>query len=297
MQSQTINSGILLLAASVWGLLWLPLRHVESLGVVGHWSVIAVNSWPLLICLPLMAWQWKALKPCIKQCLLFGLFSGAGLGMYAMGLVYSSVIRATMLFYLTPVWSMLAAYLILREPTAWQSWLTILCGFAGLILMLSGGNEHSVPFNIGDIFALVSGVCWALAVVVLRRHPNLPPLGTTGCQFAVASIVPLLLGWLILDNPQTPDLQQWLEAGIVLGAFSICILLPSLLVIFKLAGTLPPVRVGILMMSEVAVAMLTAALLTNELMGAIEWLGASLILAAAVAEVLIPVKENRSSVT
>ena len=85
----------------------------------------------------------------------------------------------------------------------------------------------------------------------------------------------------------TPTSEQWLSAGAVLGTFSIVILLPSLIVIFKLGGTLPPARVGILMMSEVVVAVITASLFTDEYMGVIEWLGAALIMTAVVAEVLL----------
>ena len=44
MRSQAFYSIVILLAASVWGLLWIPLRHVEALGITGPWSVVAVNS-------------------------------------------------------------------------------------------------------------------------------------------------------------------------------------------------------------------------------------------------------------
>ena len=271
----------------MWGLLWLPLRYVEDMGVVGIWPVVAINSWPLLILIPIMIWRWRSLQPTLKLCILFGFWSGAGLGLYATGLLYSSVVRATMLFYLTPVWSMLAAYFLLKERTPWQSWIAILCGLAGLAMMLGGGDEQSMPFNIGDVFGLLSGFGWAFAIIVLRRHPDLPPIATTAWQFFFASLIPILVGYVLLTDVPTPTPAQWLDAGVVLGLFSVCILLPSLLLIFKLGGTLPPVRVGILMMSEVVVAIITASLFANEYMGLIEWLGAALILTAVVAEVLL----------
>ena len=68
-------------------------------------------------------------------------------------------------------------------------------------------------------------------------------------------------------------------------AFSIMILL-SLYAIFWAIGRLSPGRSGLLMMSEVVVAVISASiLLPEEAMNAREWLGAALIVSAGVVEV------------
>ena len=234
---------------------------------------------------PAFLWRFNSLRATLKLCLLFGFLSGSGLCLYALGLIYSGIVRATLLFYLTPVWSMLTAWLILRETTDWRSIVAIVCGLLGLALMVGGGDEQSIPFNIGDVLGLCAGVFWAFAIIVLRKNPELPTLSTSTFQFISASLFPLAM-MLLLGWTPAPALSTWLDAGWIIGTFSIVVLVPSLFILFYSAGRVPPARAGMLMMSEVIVAIISAALLTNEHLGWLEWLGAVLILCAATYEVL-----------
>lgn len=278
---------LILGGAAAWGLLWLPLRYVESHGLTDAWAALAAFGWPTLVLLPVAWWQRDTLRGHLGRCLLFGVLSGLGFGLYTVGLVYSSVIRVTLLFYLTPVWSALFAMLILGERTRWQGWVAALIGLAGLALMLGGAGEHGVPLNRGDTFAFASGICWALAVLVLRRHPDTPPLGTVTGQFLFASICILAVGLLHLHRVPIPPAGAWLLGAGMLGLFSCVLLLPGLFGIFWAAGRLPPARVGILMMSEVLVAVVSASLLADEPMRLVEWAGALMIIGAALLEVLV----------
>ena len=273
--------------ASTWGLLWLPLRYVEEHGLTESWAAFAVFGWPTLVLLPLVAWQRDALAGQWRRCLLFGVLSGLGFGLYTVGLVYSSVIRVTLLFYLTPVWSALFAMLFLGERTRWQGWVAALTGLAGLALMLGAAGDHGVPLNRGDAFAFASGICWALAVLVLRRHPDTPPIGTVAGQFLFASVCILVVCLLELHRVPVPPPEAWMLGAAMLGVFSTVLLLPGLFGIFWAAGRLPPARVGILMMSEVLVAVVSASLLAAEPMNALEWTGAIMIIGAAMLEVLV----------
>ena len=69
--------------------------------------------------------------------------------------------------------------------------------------------------------------------------------------------------------------------------FAVCLfaVIPSGYAIVWAARRLSPGRVGILMMSEVLVAVVSATLLAGEFMGVGEWMGAVLIIGAAVLEV------------
>lgn len=277
---------LILGGASAWGLLWLPLRYMENHGLVEGWAALAAFSWPALLLLPLLWWRRRTLVPHWRRLLLFGLLSGLGFGLYAVGLMFSGVVRVTLLFYLTPVWSALFAMLFLKEHTHWRGWLAATIGLAGLALMVGSGGEHSLPLNIGDAYALASGLLWGLAVIILRRHPETPPLGTVAGQYLFASLCVFAICLLSLDHNPWPTGGDWLLGGAVIGLFSSAILLPGLFGIFWAAGRLPPSRVGILMMSEVLVAVVSASLLTDERLNLLEWAGAVLIMAAALLEVL-----------
>ena len=69
--------------------------------------------------------------------------------------------------------------------------------------------------------------------------------------------------------------------------WSIIILLPSFMIIFKVSQVLFPGRVGVLMMSEVIVAIVSASILVpTEKMIFLQWVGATAIILAGLIEVL-----------
>ncbi|GJL83302.1 MAG: hypothetical protein DHS20C01_29360 [marine bacterium B5-7] len=282
--------------ASLWGLLWLPLRLTEAGGLAGPWVVVATFIFPAVAVTPLVWLNRRSLRGYGLTVLLFGIFSGAGFAFYTLGLIYTTVVRATLLFYLTPVWSAIAAWILLKETTHWRGWLAALVGFIGLGFIVGAGGTSVTTINLGDGFALVSGLCWAIGVIVLRHRPETPPLFSVSSQYLFATIIALIFAMLVAGGQSEgladmsssvgwSQIWNWLSNTAVLGIFSTLVLLPSLFGVFWAAGRLPPSRVGVLMMSEVLVAIVTASLLTDERMTLIEWVGASLIIAAAVIEV------------
>ena len=78
----------------------------------------------------------------------------------------------------------------------------------------------------------------------------------------------------------------WL--GALLLAVCLLAVIPSGFAIVWAARRLSPGRVGILMMSEVVVAVISAALLADEHIGIGEWAGAFLIMGAGILEVTSP---------
>ena len=71
-------------------------------------------------------------------------------------------------------------------------------------------------------------------------------------------------------------------------------MLPGFIVIFKVSQILFPGRVGILMMSEVLVAFISASiLLPEETMTTIQWLGAMGIVSAGIIEVIFGYKAKK----
>ena len=100
------------------------------------------------------------------------------------------MVRATLLFYLTPVWATLIGMVWLGEKGSWQRWAAIGGGFGGLMLLVSGGG--SVPLNIGDLFAFFSGVFWAFGAAMIKRYDAVPVPGMT--MFSAQSCLDMLRG-------------------------------------------------------------------------------------------------------
>ncbi|MEM9045441.1 MAG: DMT family transporter [Pseudomonadota bacterium] len=290
-QQLRFASAATFLAASIWGLYWVPLRLFVDNGVDGSWTVALLNAPPVLLLLPLLLWRRDELDGHLGRAMLIGVFAGAGLALYASGLVFSSVVRATLLFYLTPVWATLMGLFWLNERVGTLRWLAIALGLCGMLLLLSGGDATSTPFGIGDVFGLMSGFFWAAAAAMMKRYPSTPIVGMTFFQFAGCAGIAMMIGLALPASP-LPTMTAVTDSLAIASLASIGVILPTVLVIFWAQRMLFPGRAGLLMMSEVLVAVISASIfLPEERMAGLEWLGAGLIIFACLLEVLSTPKD------
>ena len=276
---------VLFISASFWGLYWVPLRQIETLGLTGTWGVALFNAGPLIVLIPWLVRNRASQMQNLRAVAIIGLVAGTGMSLYASGLIYSSVIRVTLLFYLTPIWSTIFGVLWLSERLRPGRIAAIVLGLTGLWLLLANNDPTVRPLNAGDLMALLSGVFWGLGATGLKKWPQAPTMITTACQLFVTSVVCILLGLFVFDDA-LPGADVILSAlPIALGA-SILVLLPSVIAIFWASKRLFPGRVGILMMSEVLVAIPSASLLLpDEMMSFWQWVGGAIILIACLVEV------------
>lgn len=278
-------SATVFLSASLWGLYWVPLRYLEGQGIGGGWAVALLNLPAGMVLALFVARQWDRHRGQVAHALVIGVLIGLGMALYAMGLVYSSVVRATLLFYLTPVWATLIGIAWLGEKSSWQRWAAIGGGFGGMVLLVSGGG--SVPLNIGDLYALLSGVFWAFGAAMIKRYDRVPVPGMTMVQFAVTALGAVVLGY-IAGSVTLPTVDRALPMMPMAALVSVAFFLPAACLVFWAQKFLFPGRVGLLMMSEVLTAVLSASLfLPEERLSALEWTGAALIIGACLVEVLL----------
>ena len=135
-KSDKILSLIIVVSSCAWGLYWLPLRSIEQSGIVGSWSIVLVNACPLIILVPLIFFNLDKFKKYPKPILFAGIMIGAAFTFYANGLVQTSVIRATLLFYLSPIWSTIIGIIWLNERLTIARVISIIVALIGLILLL-----------------------------------------------------------------------------------------------------------------------------------------------------------------
>ena len=292
-QSDARLSLLLFAAAGFWGLYWVPLREIEARGVSDAWSVTLFTASPLLVFLPYIILKWRRFQPHFRPLVFISVATGLGLSFYSVGLVSSTVVRATVLFYLTPVWSTLIGVIWLSERLGPGRILAILLGFGGLVLLLSNNDEATVPLNVGDVLALLSGFFWGLGAACIKKWPGVPVSGTMSLMFFVTTLVSFGLGLLLFTDP-FPPVTALAAAFPVAVSASLLVLVPTAYVILWIARRLYPGRVGLLMMSEVLIAILSASLLLpEETMTPLQWVGVAGILAACLAEVVVAPKGDR----
>lgn len=295
--SVMLASMVMFFSASLWGLYWMPLRFLEDLGMEGAWAVALLNLPAAIVLIAIMLARLPSYRGYLGKVVLIGIFTGAGLALYGSSLVLSSVVRATLLFYLTPVWATVIGMLWLGERAAWQRWLAIAIGLLGMILLLSGGS--SVPLNIGDLFALLSGMTWAIGAAMIMRFDGVPLPGMVGVQFIITSLFAVLLGVVTSTaSLGPPDTGIVVQAGPMLLGISLLLFLPAVCLIFWAQKYLFPGRAGLLMMSEALMAVISASLLLpEERMSLIAWIGAALIICACLVEVLLSPSQESASDT
>ncbi|MGI9480747.1 MAG: DMT family transporter [Hyphomicrobiales bacterium] len=295
-KSAWFPGAVIFVGAALWGLYWLPLRYIEAAGLNGLWSIFAINIVPLVALFPLAFHRRKIIQREAAAIAIIGLMTGLGLVCYSIGLIYTSIMRATLLFYLTPIWSTLFAFLILKERAGWQRWAAIAVGFAGLFLMLSAGGSSANPLNVGDLAGFMSGVFWGFGATGLRRWPHIGPSDSVPSQYLFGTLVTLLaIAIAGTSAGQVPAIGVFWEALPAIIFFYVLLVVPSLFAIFWAAQRVSPGRTGILMMSEVIVAGISAPLLAGEYLSRPEMLGAALIVAAGLIEVLGPAQTGEKS--
>ena len=284
--TETRASLLIVLGGCMWGVYWLPLRHLEGLGFTGANAGIGLYIGCLVILLPftlrfgvIIQTQWRIL-------LFSSLLTGAAFSLFTTALALTDVIRAILLFYLTPAWGTILGLLFLGERLYRDRCLALLFAFVGMVAILGGDGSIPIPRTTGDIFALLSGIFWAIGSMFLLKAPEIP---------ARVQVFGFFLGALVLSLITLGVIQG--QGGvrisisrepIVLGYVLIYTLymIPMVFLTILPATVLPPARIGVLLMSEVVVGAISAALLSGEAFGAREALGTLLIVAAALFEVL-----------
>ena len=287
LKSDKILSLIIVVSSCAWGLYWLPLRSIEQSGIVGSWSIVLVNACPLIILVPLIFFNLDKLTKYPKPILFAGIMIGAAFTFYANGLVQTSVIRATLLFYLSPIWSTIIGIIWLNERLTIARVISIIVALIGLILLLYDfRNQETVMLNFGDFSSILSGLFWALGASILKKWSKLPIIPLTAIVYFSTTSLSILLAIIVYKAP-IPSLALIGQNFSTAFIWSVIVLLPSFCIIFRISQILFPGRVGILMMSEVAVAVISAKiLLPEEQMVILQWIGASAILLAGVVEII-----------
>ena len=152
-------SVILFLCSATWGLYWIPLRAIESHGVSSSWSVVILNACPLLALLPASVIKFKSRTYDLLPTLCAALMIGLAFSFYANSLLETSVVRATLLFYLTPIWSTIISVIWLKEKLTRARVVSIIIAIIGLSFLVISSSKSNVPLNVGDFFGFLSGIC------------------------------------------------------------------------------------------------------------------------------------------
>ena len=274
-------------AGLVWGLFWIPLRALDRAGVGGAWATAMFFAVPLAFAVPFALWRWRRLLGGGWRLHAIGITAGVSLALYSNALIYTEVVRAILLFYLTPVWSTLLAWMWLKEAITASRLIAILLGLTGMAVIF--GIDVGVPWprNSGDWMGLASGAIWAVAAVLMRQDERTAVTEMTIAYLAWGTLASVLIALAPFSGaPRLPSPEA--VGGTLFWFLPVMVFLVMPATFAFMWGTplLSPGLVGLLFMTEISVGAITAALWAGEPFGLREVAGVALITLAGLAEAM-----------
>ena len=164
----------LLLTASLWGLVWYPLRLLEGQGLSGLW--LTLSSYAAALALGLV-WLWRSRshwhdKPWVL--LIMTLAVGWCNVAFVLAVLDGTVVRVLLLFYLSPLWALMLGWMLLREHPGRSGLLAFVLALAGAVTMLWDPDLGMPwPRDSADWLAVSSGFAFSLANVMVRKRRHI----------------------------------------------------------------------------------------------------------------------------
>jgi len=276
---RTLAISSLVYAATLWGLVWYPYRLLDQAGVGGIASGFFSYATPLLLLGWLHARALRAARGHWLWLAALGLAAGWTNLAYVLAVLEGEVVRVLLLFYLSPLWTVLFSRFLLHEKLNHAGWAVMTLAAGGALVMLWQPGEWPLPGNRAEWLGLSAGVMFA-ASNVISRHLDGVAEGTKAVSVwmgvAVLAVIGLALKPAELDFMADAGMQTWLlllGVGLAIGSMTYAVQ-------YGLARV-PANQAIVIFLSELVVAAIAAYFLSSERMGVQEWIGAAMIITAS----------------
>ena len=283
-----------LYAGAVWGLFWIPLRALEEAGINGLWITVVYFLIPTICLIPVVILRWQHVKEGGVSLQITTMLSGGALLLYSTSIVYTDVVRAILLFYLTPIWATILARIFLGDLITPSRVIAMVLAILGMLTIFGLGARFPIPQNIGDWLGIGSGFLWAVAMVRIRKSESHSAIELTAGFFQWSLIFSSGAAFLLATS-QMPDIEQILPALPLLLIFTALLVLPGTYASLWGPKYLSPGIVGLLFMTEIIVGAISVALLAGEPFGIRELIGVLLIAGASMLEPLLALRRTSTN--
>jgi drug/metabolite transporter (DMT)-like permease len=270
----------LLFGATVWGIIWYPYRLLEQAGIPGVASSFYTYALAVGVGLVLFAQHWRGIRQLPPSTIWLMLAAGWTNLAYVLAIIDGEVMRVMLLFYLSPLWTLILAHYWLREHTGKLGMIAIVSSLGGAFIMLwQPAAGFPMPENYSEWMALSAGIGFALTNVITRKSSHL----TLRTKFMAVWIGVVVMATLFIPfetmsfpAPDTFTNNQWL----LMGSIGLLLMMATAMVQYGITHT-PVTRASVIFLFEIVVAAVASYYLADEAMTMREWLGGSLIVMAA----------------
>jgi drug/metabolite transporter (DMT)-like permease len=269
---------VLLFAAALWGVAFYFQK--EAMAHVGPWTFIAARSaLAVLVLTPLAVLEFRRhAAPAPGPLRRIAIFGGVAFLLAAFlqqdGLRTASVTNTGFLTSLYVVFTPLVAWLLSSVAPPRIVWPAIALSFAGTWLLGGGTIGGLGP---GETMVMASALFWATHCVVTGKAAMFHrPLTFTAVQFAVVTVAATAAAGL-LESPSLEGLTAAASPILFVGLVSTA--LTFTLFAIAIRHTTPP-EAAVLLSTESLFAASAGAMLLDERLSPMSWLGAGLMITA-----------------
>lgn len=274
----------LLFGALAWGVIWYPYRLMAEAGVSGVASSFYTYLIATVIGAAVFGKHWRGFFAQPSSIIWLGLAAGWANMSYVVAVIDGEVMRIMLLFYLSPLWTLLLARFWLKEPITKVGLISIAIAMLGAYIMLAGPfsqieNHWPIPQNNAEWLALTSGMAFAVANVITRKSSHLTIRAKSFAVWLGVMGTALIISPFVGDSFPAPSffsLNNWLAMSLI----ALFLMAATVLVQFGVTQ-LTAIRSSVLFLFELVVAAFASYYLAHEVMSMNEWIGGSLIIAAA----------------
>lgn len=268
----------LLFSATIWGVIWYPLRLFEAHGLSGLWVTLIFFAAAGVVGMLFMSRHLREMRHQPWIALGIALASGWCNTSFNLAMLEGNVMRMLLLFYLSPLWATLIGWWFLGERLTLLSVLLLVVSVLGALFMLwQPGMMVPWPAGRADWLAISSGMSFAVLNALVRQGRRLDiPSKMLASWFGVVLVAG---GWIAVTGELRPDAEP-----VVIGAaaaFGALVIVVATLSVQYGVTHMPLHRSAVILLFELVAGALSAWLLTNEVITPKEWFGGGLIVMAA----------------
>ena len=268
----------LIVGASMWGVIWYPLRLLEGGGLHGVWLTLILYATALVASLPRSARHFHELSRNPRDLGLLMLAAGWTNVAFVEAVLEGNILRVLLLFYLSPLWAVIMSRVVLKERMSHVAFISLMFAMSGALVMLWNPEMgFPWPHSRADWLALSSGLAFALSNVLVRKVQEV----SVACKSAAVWIGVVIVGTALVAvfGLPLPQVQLSVFSGaIALGVFGILVM--TVLVQYGVTH-MPVHRSAVIALVELVAGALSQQLLTDEVVTLREWIGGGLILLGA----------------
>jgi len=201
---------------------------------------------------------------------------------YVLAIIDGEVMRVMLLFYLSPIWTLILAHFWLKEKTRFTGYIAIVASLVGAFIMLYDVKFGGLPLprNMPEWLALSSGIGFSLTNVITRKSSHLTLVAKSYAIWIGVMMVALLFVPIMQTNIPSPTVFTLTEWA-VMSLIALLLIAATFFVQYGVAK-IEATRASVLFLFELVVAAVASYYLAHETMELNEWLGGSLIVIAAI---------------